>query len=69
MEVLGLLVAVWSAVYNMAPKLDLHQHWLVPAPTILLLLLRNLQLLFLLLHLILLPVLILLLLLIFHIFL
>ena len=34
MEVLGLLVAVWSAVYNMAPKLDLHQHWLVPAPTI-----------------------------------
>ena len=42
MEVLGLLVAVWtSAVYDMAPKLDLHQHWLVPSPQYLLLLLLN----------------------------
>ena len=49
MEVLGLLVAVWSSVYDMAPRLDLHQHWLVPSPPLLLLLLFNLLLLLLLL--------------------
>ena len=48
MEVLGLLVAVWSSVYDMAPRLDLHQHWLVPSPPLLLLLLFNLLLLLLL---------------------
>ena len=49
MEVLALLVAVWSSVYDMAPRLDLHQHWLVPSPPLLLLLLFNLLLLLLLL--------------------